>query len=818
MQRTANPTADSPAKNGRTTEPRQADGQHDDDFAEGLESHVERRFDSVSGSIADAVDLWPNGGWPDGTAAHAPHPAFSGRAAGPQRPAAAGAGASVFTARPRPAAAPKGEPHDRDRDTWDIREAFLSLAAERLTDTARNDAARANAFLSQFGFEPDDVETLGFGLYPDPAEVEDHLKRCGFAEAAVRDSKITRDGRGDLRSNWAGHLVLPIDDETGRCVDLAVIDPAPGPHRVMQVGLVRGAEASSVVAYGLRNALKEQSGDRKGTLVLTEDLLEACLLNARGFGPVAAIGGEGSTFAPRRWEELARLGIGTVTLAFREDAGRHDAVRDCLVHALRARTAPEVFVLEPTGPADCETLAETVRVRGVAAAEDRLNHRTLAFHGKDFGAAPRGRGDADWAVRQPPRPERPAPKPQPRFVRPEPKFVRPEPRREPQPSPLEAFREKVRAALIRLPHGPERRAAAVLFAEVDAALADGRTKAAKTLLSRGFRFDTSSSPRSSPGDDGRERFASYGSAWGERNGESRESIADENGRSWFTDPGRTDGYARGWSTEDRVEPHRSATTHTLAGVLDGLCDGGRGPAVCDRLHGETAAAVRPGTLTALTAADPAASLAMVCDRLADALDRTEHGPVTVLLRDAAPGTFTALLIAHLTARLNGGRGLTAGEVDARLAGRDAAHRYGVKPWLADEAADRLRQTGDRLRIVDARGADFAATLHGLTRSGSLHASSAQADGSPSPSGGLLCDAADAGDLSRLAEFAAETGCWILAATAPTAPVSHAAPVWRAEDARRAWMKEDSRPETRTESGRLRSFRDLVGEWIDRAAA
>ena len=839
----------------------------DEQFGDGpFGDGPERPPGSGAGSIADAVDLWPNGGGygrpfapqsfgpsPQGDGAHraghAPHAAFAARTAGPARPASVGPASvgSVFTSRPRGGQAEQAPQTDEERrdgrsaesrsaDKWDIRQAFLSLAAGRLTDTARNDAARAHAFLTQYGFESNDIETLGFGLYPEPGEVEDYLKRCGFAEQAVRNSGLTRDRRGDRRGDWAGCLVLPIDDETGRCVDLAVIDPAPGPHRVMRVGLVRGAEASGVVAYGLRNALqysqgKGQRGDRKGTLVLTEDLLEACLLNVRGFGPVAAIGGEGGTFVARRWEELARLGIGTVTLAFREDAGRHDAVRDCLVHALRARTAPEVFVLEPTGPADCETLAETVRVHGVGAAERRLSHRTLAFHGKDFGAAPRQGADADWAVRQPAPAPKPRPKPQPRFVRPEPE---PEPKRD----ELGEFREKVRAELARLPHGPERRAAAELFAEVDAALAAGRFDRARNLLARAFAF-----VRDEDGKDGKEekqdaaaRYAAYGEPgnWGEGRETPGESFSDESGRSWFTDPGRTDGYARAWANDapyagaEQAGERRAATSHALATVLDDLCGAGRGPVICDRLHGETAAAIRPGTLTALTAADPAASLAMVCDRVADALERCDHAPLTVILRDATPGAFAAMLIAHLTARLNGGYGLTAGEVDARLAGRDADHHYTAKPWLADEAADRLRTHGDRLRVVDARGAEFAQVLHTLTRSGSVHSATHQADGSPSSQNGVncagvLCDAATADELSRLSEFAADAGCWALAATAPRTPVTHVDPTWHAADSRGAWAKPSPRPEPARngvpqESPRLKGFRGLVGEWIARAEA
>ena len=762
---------------------------------------------AYGGSIADAVDvaadLWPGAGErrENGTASAGPAHAFAGRRSELNRPSA---GPSVFSARPEPRADESAPADDSASarvdvpDTWDIREAFLNLAAGRLTDTARNDAARAHAFLDQYGFEDGDAEALGFGLYPDPAEVEEHLRRCGFPSAAVHGSGLTRDGAGDLRSEWEGRLVLPVDDETGRCVDLAVIDPAPGPHRVMRVGLVRGAAASGVVAYGLSNALREQAGDRRGTLVLTEDLLDACLLNARGFGPVAAIGGEGGAFTPRRWEELSRLGIGTVTLAFREDDGRHDAVRDCLVHALRARTAPEVYVLEPTGPADCETLAETVRVRGVAAAEARLHRRTLAFHGKDFGAAPRTGAVADWAVRQ----HEPAPAPKPKPA-PQPRFRRdPGPRR----ASWASLREKARAEMLRLPpDSAARRAAAALFAEVDSALAAGDFARARDLLTRGIR-----EPRGTR--NGR-RFATTNLKPPPPQTDDSSSRSSEQGRSWFTAPGRTDGYARGWSYEGlgEAEGTRKPVAHTLAGVLDGLASSARGPVIPDRLHGERCAANRPGTVTALTAADPAASLAAVCDRLADVVERDDRSTVTVVLRHAAPGAFAALLVTHLTGRLSsrmggGGKGLTAGEVDARLAGRDAAHRYAAKPWLADEAADRLRSLGDRVTLVDARRADLGTALNDLERAGKVPTD-----------GGLLCDAADAGDLSRLADFAARTGCWCVAATAPQAPVEHVEPVWRAAETPGDWSTGDGNDDGDDKSdGRLDRFRSLVGEWIDRA--
>ena len=114
-------------------------------------------------------------------------------------------------------------------------------------------------------------------------------------------------------------------------------------------------------------------------------------------------------------------------------------------------------------------------MHGVAAAEARLTRRSLAFHGKDFGAAPRTSGSADWATR--PVEPAPGPEPQPRFARPG-----------PTPRAWESLREQARAEMLRLPAGSAaRRAAAALFAEVDAALAAGDFELAKDLLARGVR-------------------------------------------------------------------------------------------------------------------------------------------------------------------------------------------------------------------------------------------------------------------------------------------------------------------------------------------
>src|SRR5690606_636964 len=87
----------------------------------------------------------------------------------------------------------------------------------------------------------------------------------------------------------------------------------------------------------------------------------------------------------RRWEELARQGVEAVTLAFGNDATRQRDVREALDHALKARSAPEVFVLERTQLLENETLADVARRLGLEACRKAASARSLAFHGKDFG-------------------------------------------------------------------------------------------------------------------------------------------------------------------------------------------------------------------------------------------------------------------------------------------------------------------------------------------------------------------------------------------------------------------------------------------------
>ena len=94
---------------GRDHAGHQTNGQDHGEAAGPFDDGPERGPGSGAGSIADAVDLWPNGGGygqpfaPQSfgesghRAGHAPHAAFAARTAGPARPASVG---SVFTSRP----------------------------------------------------------------------------------------------------------------------------------------------------------------------------------------------------------------------------------------------------------------------------------------------------------------------------------------------------------------------------------------------------------------------------------------------------------------------------------------------------------------------------------------------------------------------------------------------------------------------------------------------------------------------------------------------------------------------------------------------
>lgn len=462
-------------------------------------------------------------------------------------------------------------------------------------------------YLDGRGFSIDDVHNLKLGLYPTPEEVRGYLRSGGFSEAAIEESGLVTDDRHAVRHDWRGSLMVPLQNELGQTVDvLAIIPPAISGQR-LRCEFARGTVTTSMIAYGLPTALAAPLSRKN--LVLVEDIMEALYLQCRGFTNVAAVGGDGREFSSKRWEELARLGFEAVTLAFGNDATRQRDVREALDHALRARTAPEVFVLERTQLLENETLADVARRHGLEACRKAASAKSLAFHAKDFGwswpreAAPKN-GHAIPATIH----------------------------RDSYRTTLHAESDKIRQPL-------ERTAIKATITEVEEALYHRLFAKARAILD-----------------------ARLGSSW------------------WINTP----------------QPPR---TGDVAKVLDRLCDESSRGMIPEHLTRYDGQELQAGTLTILANESPRGRLADLCSRLVTALENRADQSWIVVCREFSEEVIVLGLIAHMTRRMTSSQGLTFEEIQARLSGRDPMDGYGDKPWLVDEAVDRLRSWTDRLKFI-----------------------------------------------------------------------------------------------------------------------
>lgn len=462
-------------------------------------------------------------------------------------------------------------------------------------------------YLDGKGFSIEDVHNLRMGLYTTPEDIRGYLRSAGFSEAAIEESGLVTDHRHAFRHDWRGCLIFPLQNELGQTVDvLAILPPAISGQR-LRCEFGRGTAATNMIAYGLPAALATPNSRKN--LVLVEDITEALYLQCRGFNNVAAVGGDGREFSSKRWEELARLGFEAVTLAFGNDATRQRDVREALDHALRARTAPEVFVLERTQLLENETLADVARRHGLEACRKAASAKSLAFHAKDFG----------WSW-----PRESAPKNGHAIA---PSFQR------------DSYRAYLHAESDKIAHIVERTAIKATIAEVEDALYHRLFGKARAILE-----------------------ARLGSSW--------------------------------WPAT--IEPPR---TQDVANVLDRLCDESARGMIPDHLSRYDGHELQAGTLTILANESPRGRLADLCSRLVTALESRADQTWIVFLREFSEEVVVLGLIAHMTRRMTSAQGLTFEEIQARLSGRDPMDGYGDKPWLVDEAVDRLRRWTDRLKFV-----------------------------------------------------------------------------------------------------------------------
>ena len=453
-------------------------------------------------------------------------------------------------------------------------------------------------FLDASGFYPEEVEQLKLGVYTTPEDVRGALRSLGFSEAAIADTGLVVDERGHTRHDWHGGLIVPLSDERGQIVDcLAVIPPAVPGHPV-RYEFARGSLRSDVSAYGLSTALATPKG--RSNLVLVESILEALYLQCRGFTNVAAVGGDGREFSPRRWEELSRLGVEAVTLAFGNDATRQRDVREALDHALRARSAPEVFVLERTQLLENETLADVARRMGLEACRKAASARSLAFHGKDFGWSPSKNGHAAPAFHR------------------------------------DHYRAYLKSEADKLPHSSERAAIQGTIGEVEDAISHRHYTHARAVVE-----------------------ARLGGRW------------------------------------MRAE----VRTRDVNSVLDRLCDDAGRAHVPEHLARYDGNELLAGTVTVLANESIRGRLADLCSRVVTALETRPEETWVIICREFSEEAIALGLIAHMTRRMTTAQGLTFEEIQARLSGRDPLDGYSDKPWLVDEAVDRLRRWTDRLTFI-----------------------------------------------------------------------------------------------------------------------
>lgn len=302
------------------------------------------------------------------------------------------------------------EPMTEVRAANGVCEAFLGFCQaalfpfEATYGTESFAAARVLAAAEAFGFTREEARRLGCGLYAGPAAVRDDLRDVGFGDGEVDAARLACDDSGRPRAELAGCLVVPLTDETGRLCDFLFLTVAESGRGFGGYRFLYGPAKSNVAAYGLQTALSRPSG--RQSLVLVDDVLECLLLQCRGLHYVAAVGGTGQELTPRRWEELARLGVTSATLAFRRDERHAAGVRDALVGALRARAAPAIYAANPY-PGGERSAADVLRRFGKDACRASLEARSLAFHDKDFGPALHARPVVE------PIPARSAPAPQP---------------------------------------------------------------------------------------------------------------------------------------------------------------------------------------------------------------------------------------------------------------------------------------------------------------------------------------------------------------------------------------------------------------------
>ncbi len=246
-----------------------------------------------------------------------------------------------------------------------------------------------------------------------------------------------------------------------------------------------------------------------------------------------------------------------------------------------------------------------------------------------------------------------------------------------------------------------------------------------------------------------------------------------------------------------------ARTQNVGAVLDRLCEDAGGSVIPEPLSRYDGRELQAGTVTVLVNESVRGRLADLCARLAAALETRSDQTWVVVCREFSEEVIVLGLISHITRRMTTAQGLTFEEIQARLSGRDPSDGYGDKPWLVDEAVDRLRRWTDRLEFV-ADAADAPLTIYTLEKIADAQTlGGVFFDGLPR----LWPSAWHAGyslPAVQLRELAARFSCAVVAVTDQTADAGWAFPTGPRAASERTH-----------EAGRtLREFRQRLLDWIE----
>ena len=245
-----------------------------------------------------------------------------------------------------------------------------------------------------------------------------------------------------------------------------------------------------------------------------------------------------------------------------------------------------------------------------------------------------------------------------------------------------------------------------------------------------------------------------------------------------------------------LQPRTEARTQNLSEVLDRLSEDPGSSAIPEHLNRYDGRELQAGTVTVLANESLRGRLADLCSRLVTALETRPDQIWIVVCRELSEEVIVLGLIAHITRRMTTAQGLTFEEIQARLGGRDPLDGYGDKPWLVDEAVDRLRRWTDGLKFF-AHTADATLSLDALERIADRRTL-----------GGVFFDALPVGSTASAAgllrELADRLSCAVVALTEPAADEQLAFPT-------DIPFTDRGTPEPKPS---VREFREMLQYWIE----